>query len=222
VQDAAMSHPNRVAVITGASRGIGAGLAEAFAAEGLKLGLCARSIEDSSSESRLARSLDVRDRDAVDAFALEVTEKLGPIGLWINNAGILAPISMLRDVSSSEFEEHLGINVIGVVNGSRTYVNHVRKTGGPGVLVNISSGAGRHGYAGWSAYCAGKAAVDRLSECIAIEEADSNLRVHAVAPGVIDTDMQALIRKTPVEHFPMVQRLPPSRKRSWWQVLQNL
>ena len=81
-----------------------------------------------------------------------------------------------------------------------------RQHGGGGVLVNISSGAGRNPYHGWGAYCAGKAAVDRMSECLALEEADSGLRVHSVAPGIIETGMQELIRATPRERFPMVDK----------------
>lgn len=201
-----MSLADKVAVITGASRGIGKGLAGIFEREGLKLGLCARTMTSDSSEHQVRRGLDVRDPEAMDEFVDAVTSNLGPIDLWINNAGVLAPIAPLRDVESREFAEHLEINVLGVFHGSRAYVRHVRSHTHKGVLVNISSGAARHAYSGWSAYCAGKAAVDRMSECIAMEESDTGLRVHAVAPGVIDTDMQALIRGTSASDFPSVDR----------------
>ena len=201
-----MSYSGKVVVITGASRGIGAGLANEFAAAGVKLGLCARSMSSETTAARLTRTVDVRNGEAVETFAAEVAEHLGPIDLWINNAGVLSPIAPLRDIGSEDFASHIAINVHGVFHGSRAFVRQVRTSGREGVLVNISSGAARHAYSGWSAYCASKAAVDRLSECIALEEADTALRVYSVAPGVIDTDMQALIRSTSADDFPMVDR----------------
>jgi benzil reductase ((S)-benzoin forming) len=194
-------------VITGASRGLGAGLAEAFRERGLRLGLCARSAPVlAESADVVARRLDVRDPAAVAAFAGEVEARFGAIDLWINNAGLLAPIDPLRDVAADAARAHLEVNVVGVLLGTQAFVRHLRRRGGEGVLVNISSGAARKPYAGWSVYCAAKAAVDRMTECVALEEAASGLRAYALAPGVIDTDMQALIRATPAARFPDVAR----------------
>jgi NAD(P)-dependent dehydrogenase (short-subunit alcohol dehydrogenase family) len=193
----------RTVVVTGASRGLGAGLAEAFAGHGLRLGLCARAAPClPDGPGVVAARLDVRDADAVERFAAEVEARLGGIDLWVNNAGVLEPIAPLREVDPAVAREHLEVNVLGVLHGSAAYVRHLRRRGGKGVLVNVSSGAARTPYAGWSVYCAAKAAVDRMTECIALEEADQGLRAYAVAPGVIDTGMQARIRATPVERFP--------------------
>jgi benzil reductase ((S)-benzoin forming) len=203
----------RCAVITGASRGLGAGLAQAFHARGLRLGLCARSTPVLADASDVvAERLDVRDAAAVGAFGEKVTAHFGAIDLWINNAGLLEPIAPLRDVAVDAARLHLEVNVLGVLHGTQAFVRHVRQRGGEGVLVNISSGAASKPYAGWSLYCAGKAAVERLTECVALEEAAHGLRAHAVAPGVIDTDMQALIRATPAERFPDAPRFR-ARKR---------
>ncbi len=197
----------KVAVVTGASRGLGAGLAQRFADRGLRLGLCARTASAlAPSAEILTERVDVVDADAVRRFADAVVQRFGRIDLWINNAGILEPIAPLRDVSSAEFETHLRVNVLGVVHGTQAFVDHVRGREGEGVLINVSSGAARKPYEGWSAYCASKAAVDRLTECVAAEEAASGLRAHAVAPGVIDTDMQALIRASTRESFPDLDR----------------
>ena len=160
----------------------------------------------------IGKRLDVRDPAALEAFAAAVEERFGAIDLWINNAGLLEPIEPLRDVTPEAARTHLEVNVLGVLFGSQTFVRHLRRRGGEGVLVNLSSGAARKPYAGWSLYCAGKAAVDRLTECVALEEAAHGLRAYAVAPGVIDTDMQALIRATPAERFPEVARFV-ERKR---------
>lgn len=202
-----MNYNDKVAVITGASRGIGAGMAAVFASRGIRLGLCARSLPDApAGVDCVTRSVDITDPRAVQAFADEVAETLGPIDLWINNAGVLDPIAPLRDIESVDFLRLIDINVMGVMHGSQTFIRHRRRRGGGGVLINISSGASQRGYPGWSAYCASKAAVDRFSEAIAAEEADQGLRVHAVAPGVVDTDMQSNIRSTPKERFPMVDK----------------
>ena len=137
-----MDLKGRTAVITGASRGIGAGLAEHFAARGLGLGLCSRNLPAmASSDSVIARSLDVRDAAGMQGFADEVAERFGTIDLWINNAGVLSPIAPLRDVSVEAFREHIDINLTGVFVGSQSYVRHVRSHAGGGVLLNISSGA---------------------------------------------------------------------------------
>jgi benzil reductase ((S)-benzoin forming) len=196
----------KVAVITGASRGIGAHLARDFAGRGMRLGLCARSAPVlADGEGVVAARLDVRDADAVDRFARSVEERLGRIDLWINNAGVLTPIAPLRRADVGEWDQHIQINVAGAFHGARAYVNHLRRLGAAGrggVLVNISSGAGRKPYFGWSAYCAGKAAVDMFTRCLAIEEADIDLRAHAVAPGIVDTLMQEQIRASSPDDFP--------------------
>jgi benzil reductase ((S)-benzoin forming) len=198
---------DRVAVVTGASRGLGAGLARVFGEHGLAVAGCARNAPMLGGGDRvLSRAVDVTDAVAVDGFCAEVVERFGRIDLWINNAGLLEPIGPLAELEPAAVARHMDVNINGVVYGSRAFVRHLRARQGGGVLINISSGAARSAYAGWSAYCAGKAAVDRLSECIALEEQGRGLRVHSVAPGIIDTDMQALIRDCEPERFPMVDK----------------
>ena len=203
----------RVAFVSGASRGIGAGLAERFAERGLSLVLCARTKPSLAENDRvITRSVDVRDEAAVEALAVEAEARFGGIDLWVNNAGVLDPIDPVRDVAAEAFRRHLDINLTGVFLGSRTYVRQLRRRrattepAAQGVLINLSSGASSKAYAGWGPYCAAKAAVERLTEVIALEEADAGLRAYSVAPGVVDTDMQALIRETSGDRFPDVER----------------
>jgi NAD(P)-dependent dehydrogenase (short-subunit alcohol dehydrogenase family) len=202
-----MELAGKTVVITGASRGLGAGLARDFAGRGMKLGLCARSAPVlPDGPEVVAAELDVRDGQAVERFAAGVAARLGPIDLWINNAGVLEPIRPLVDAPADEWARHIEVNVLGVARGSAAFCRHRRAVGPGGTLVNISSGAGRKGYFGWSAYCAGKAAVDRLSECLALEEAAAGTRVLSVAPGIIDTRMQEQIRASTAADFPEVER----------------
>ena len=204
----------RVAFVSGASRGIGAGLAEHFAAQGLRLVLCSRSAPAlPESDGVLARRLDVRDEEGLERLVEEVEERFGAIDLWVNNAGVLEPIDPIRDVAVEAFREHLDINLTGVFIGSRCYANHVRRRSGEGVLINLSSGAAWNAYAGWGAYCAGKAGVERLTEVIALEEAEAGLRAYSVAPGVVDTAMQEAIRATPEARFPDVERFHERKRK---------
>jgi NAD(P)-dependent dehydrogenase (short-subunit alcohol dehydrogenase family) len=196
-----------VAVVTGAGRGLGAGLAEGFAAEGMILGLCSRTRpEVPAGAVGLARSVEVTDAAAVERFAAEVVEAFGRIDLWINNAGVLIPIGPLADADPSAVRANVEVNVLGVAYGTRSFARHVRTRAGGGVLVNVSSGAAVKPYEGWAAYCASKAAVEMLTEVVAREERDWGLRAFALAPGAVDTDMQAVIRATSEEQFPSVER----------------
>jgi len=210
----------RVAVITGASRGLGAGLAAHFAQAGLHLGLCARHRPDLVAKTRprahdgrveaaeppVVAPVDVVDFDALASFADAVVERFGRIDLWINNAGVLGPIGPLSEAEPAEVARHVAVNVTGVLHGTMIFAGHVRRRAGGGVLVNISSGAGARPYSGWAAYCGSKAAVDRLTEAVALEEGGNGLRAYAVSPGLIDTDMQAAIRATDASRFPEVER----------------
>ena len=216
-------YAGKTVVVTGASSGLGAGLASEFASHGLQLGLCSRRppvLE--SSANVVAVQLDVTDGPAVDRFAAQVVQTFGTIDLWINNAGILEPIKPLRDIGSVEYRQHIDVNVMGVFHGSRAYARHVRDRDGGGVLVNISSGAARSGYAGWSAYCASKAAVDLMTECVALEEQDAGLRAFAVAPGVIDTAMQEKIRACTSDVFPTVDKFHQLKRDNAFSTPQDV
>src|SRR5690606_5769203 len=122
----------RVVVVTGASRGLGAGLAEAFGGAGARLGPCARGPGPAEGPDLVYARVDVTDEDAVERFADDVEGRLGPIDLWINNAGVLAPIAPLVDLDGAELRRHLEINVVGVWAGTRAFVRRRRRHGGGG------------------------------------------------------------------------------------------
>jgi NAD(P)-dependent dehydrogenase (short-subunit alcohol dehydrogenase family) len=187
----------RTVVVTGASRGLGAGMAEWFHDHGAGIGVCARTQPQLRGRRVVSSGVDVTNAAHIAAFTSDVGSELGPIDLWINNAGILDPIAPVRDLDWSDLEAHLRVNLGGVLNGTRAYLTHLAATGRRGALVNISSGLAQRSRAGTGAYAAGKAAVDRLTETIAAEEADLLRIALAVAPGVVETAMQKTIRNQP-------------------------
>lgn len=189
-----MTVQGKVIVITGASAGLGAGMARWFGEQGASLGLCARRVPVASHQKTVARSADVTDLESLLGFAEAVGEVLGPIDLWINNAAVVGPIVPQRDLDVSVLQEHLFVNLGGVLNGTRAYLAHLESSRHRGNLVNITSGLGQRGMAGVSAYSAAKAGVDRLTETVALEETALLERVLAVSPGVIETDMQRTLR----------------------------
>jgi NAD(P)-dependent dehydrogenase (short-subunit alcohol dehydrogenase family) len=196
----------KTAVITGASRGIGAGLAQACVGHGMNVAICARTTPKLNGDKVLSATCDVANEHDVKRFAQAALERFGSIDLWVNNAGVLEPMKPIRDYESEELLHHMGINFMGVFHGSREFARHVRSRPGEGVLINISSGAAVHAYAGWGAYCAGKAAVDRLTEVLQLEEAEAGMHAFAIAPGIIDTRMQEQIRASSPELFPDIDK----------------
>lgn len=193
----------RTAIITGASGGIGAGVAERLAEHGAHLALCARTEPTLPTGAHgTTASVDVTDAGAVSDWVDTAAAALGPIDLCIANAGILGPLGPLRDDDPDDVAATFRTNVEGVAHTAAAYARHVRSRPAGGVFLAISSGAGRNPTAGWAPYAASKAAVDALCLAVAEEEADAGLRVLAVAPGVVDTGMQEAIRASTPDAFP--------------------
>lgn len=208
-----------VIVITGASRGLGAALAEHLGRRGASLGLCARTrppIPEGVEPGHVVTdAVDVADAHAVEEFTDRVVEGFGPIDLWVNNAGLIDPIAPARDADPAVVRDTLLVNVAGVMTGTAAFARRAR-TWPPArrALVNISSGAATSVYPGWSTYGPTKAAVDHYSRHLAVEEPD--LIVHAVAPGVVDTAMQERIRESDAADFPAIDRFREMHRTGSW------
>lgn len=192
----------KVAMITGASRGLGRAVALAYAQEGANLAICARdgaALAAVAAELRLggARVIAVR----ADASALHDVERLvsltlqeyGRIDVLVNNASIFgpSPTPMLLDYPAEDFAEVLKVNTVGPFLVTRQVLAAMLQRGA-GSVINVTSEAGAVGYAGWGAYGVSKFALEGLTETWAAEVAETGVRVNMVDPGEMDTVMHAL------------------------------
>ena len=203
----------RVALVTGASRGIGAATARALAAAGASVALLAR---DDALAGKIAGEIaaaggqaasfacDVADYGAVESALAEAERRLGPCDILVNNAGVIEPIAPLAESDPAAWARSISINLVGGYNAVRAVLPGLLARGG-GRIVNVSSGAAHRPLEGWSAYCAGKAGLAMLTDAITLETAANGIRVFGFSPGTIDTDMQASIRASginPVSRIP--------------------
>jgi NAD(P)-dependent dehydrogenase (short-subunit alcohol dehydrogenase family) len=195
-----MTSASRVALVTGASQGIGRVVASALAASGFRVAAAARSLDQlqelAAETGAMAVRLDVTDRPAVtDAFAL-VEAELGPIDLLVNNAGISGQSGKSWEVDGEEWRNVIEVNVLGTFLCSRA-VMPAMVARGAGRIVNVSSNAAffqiEDDFAGVinSAYMASKAAVIRFTEALAAEARPAGVQVFAISPGTVKTEMTA-------------------------------
>ncbi len=126
----------------------------------------------------------------------------------INNAGILTPVGPIDKVSPRQIEQNLTVNLVAPAILIAEFLRLTETFQGPRRIINISSGAARHAYAGWAAYCSAKAGLDMLTKSVAIEQGDASdaVKIISFAPGVVDTDMQDQIRQAGQEEFPLRHR----------------
>jgi short-subunit dehydrogenase len=187
----------RSAVVTGAASGIGLGIAETLAAEGVNV-VIADIREDAAKDvasdlsTRFAvkacgLQVDVSDREAVYRLAAASRQALGPISILVNNAGIGVLGVDLDEMQNRDVERMIGVNITGVVNGVRAFVPQLRDHGGH--IVNVSSIGGLHVMPGWryALYAATKAAVVSLSEGLRDDLAEAGVGVSVLCPGGVRT-----------------------------------
>ena len=192
----------KVALVTGASRGIGAATAIAFAKAGAKVVLAARShadIDRIANEIRtdggdaIATTCDVASYADVAAAVEAATNTFGRLDIIINNAGVIDPVAHLDQSDPAVWDRVVDINSKGVYHGMHAALQPMLQQG-QGVIVNISSGAATSPLEGWSHYCSTKAAVLMLTRCADLEYRDKGIRVVGLSPGTVATDMQVVIK----------------------------
>lgn len=219
----------QVALVTGASRGIGAATAQALTAAGAKVVLAARDLErcqdvvaDIAARGGTAHAFacDVADYRSVEDLVTGTLSVYGGLDILINNAGVIDPIALLADSEPVDWANNVTINLVGAYHVLRAVLPHFIAQE-RGVVVNVSSGAAHHPLEGWSAYCASKAALAMLTRQCALEAGGHGIRAYGFAPGTVDTRMQEKIRASglnrvslmrPEDHAPAHE---PARAMAW-------
>lgn len=204
--------------ITGASRGLGLALSKELIDENSLLVCTARSKNEELIElaKKKGCKLAFLEFDLLETSKLEelmdemisfIPEFPSSISL-INNAGVIEPIGHTEDNSPAAIEKSIAINLTAPMILTSAFIQKLKDKHVPKRVVNISSGAGRHAYTGWSSYCAGKAGLDHYSNAVALEQKKEpfGVKIVSVAPGIIDTDMQKEIRGSDEREFELVDQ----------------
>ncbi len=178
---------NRVALVTGASRGIGYAIAEQLAKDGAKVVGTSTSEEGAKKVPGTGMVLDVRNPAACDSLIEGIQKQHGDIAILVNNAGITRDNLALR-MKDAEFDEVIDTNLRAVFRLSRAVMRGMMKARW-GRIINVTSVVGASGNAGQANYAAAKAAVVGMTKSLARELGSRNITVNCVAPGFIDTDM---------------------------------
>ena len=191
----------RIAVVTGASRGIGRAVAVTLAAQGAKIIVNFRTNEDAARDTvatiagaggeALAMRFDVANAEAVDAAMKEVSSSWGGIHILVNNAGV-AVNALTLGAEDADFRRALDVNLGGTFHCTRSALRQLMRAPGGGRIINITSVVGETGSTGQGPYAAAKAGIIGLTKTWAREYASRGLTANAVSPGIIATDMTAV------------------------------
>ena len=196
-----MGSSPRTVVVTGASSGIGAACARAFAAAGDRLVLVARradrldtlaaELAEVHSTETLALTVDVRDRAAVDEQLGALPDAWRDVDVLVNSAGLAAGLMTVQDADPDDWDRMLDTNVRGVLSVTRALLPRMLERGS-GHVINIGSLAGRTAYPGGAVYSATKAALDRITSGLRMDVLGSGVRVSTVDPGLVETEFSVV------------------------------
>lgn len=195
---------NQVAIVTGASRGIGEAIAQALALEGAKIAVVSRSMQTASKVeealnqkipgSAKAYAVDVADFEAVKKIGDQIITDFGRVDILVNNAGITRDTLLMR-MSSEDWDVVLNTNLKGAFNFTHAILRPMMKARS-GRIINISSVSGIMGNAGQTNYSASKAGLIGFTKSLAREVASRGITANVVAPGFIETDMTSVLNET--------------------------
>ncbi|KAA9006170.1 SDR family oxidoreductase [Histidinibacterium aquaticum] len=212
-----MEMSDKVVLITGASRGIGAAAAHRFAKAGAKVVLLARNgerVADVAGEigqSALAVPCDVSRYWEVEAAVSAAVDTFGRLDVLIGNAGLIEPISHMHEADPEAWSQVIDVNLKGVFHGMRAALPHMLEQG-EGTIITISSGAAHGPVEGWSHYCASKSGAYMLTRMCHKEYGERGIRSLGLSPGTVQTEMQREIKASginPVSQLDWSDHIPP-------------
>ena len=192
----------KAAVVTGASKGIGAAIAKRLANDGVRVILAARGkdelqdrVKEIEGAGGTAKAIvcDVRDYKSVEKAVKECVDSYSQLDIFVNNAGTIEPIARIEDSDPEIWSRAVDVNMKGVYHGLRASFPVMKKQGG-GVIVNMSSGAATSALEGWSHYSSTKAAAAMLTRCGDKEMSGFGIRIIGLSPGTVATGMMRSIK----------------------------
>lgn len=206
-----MGLQGKIALVTGASRGLGEGAARALAREGAAVMLLAR---DGDLAQKVASEIvaaggkaealacDVSDYPSVERAVADTRQRLGGLDILVNNAGVIEPIAEIAASDPAVWARNIQINLIGAYYVVRAVLDRMLQNGG--TIINVSSGAAYRPLEGWSSYCSAKAGLAMLTRSLMLET--TGVRIFGFSPGTIDTDMQVKIRASGLSQVSQIPR----------------
>lgn len=209
----------KTAAITGGTKGIGRAITKMFLDSGANVGICSRSYTDEilaeiaggKADRAFGTKADIASLAQIDAFLDGVEQRFGRIDILVNDAGINPPANDLT-VGEDEWDAMFDINVKGCFFTCQNVLKRWVAKGQKGVIVNVSSIAGQAILPQSVAYCASKAAVTQMTRCLAKDFGKQGIRVNAVGPGSIPTDINKALYAQPGKLEALQERLPLSRQ----------
>lgn len=215
-----MKLPGKVAIVTGASRGLGRAIAEELAAAGADVACLATRAANAEGTANAVRGYGRRamalgcrvERGDEVATAFETVQAtLGPVDLLVNNAGISQPVPLLA-MTEENWDLHMDVNVKSVFLCTQAAARQMKEAGRGGGIINIGSILGQNAAPQTLGYCTSKAAVDHMTRVLAIELAKYRIRVNCIAPGYVRTDLiETLVNEGKMTYEAMEKRTPLRR-----------
>lgn len=181
----------KIALITGAARGIGKAFAEAYVKEGARVAIAdinisaAKAAADELGDAAIAVELDVTQQDSIDAGVNETVEKFDKIDILINNAALFTAAPIV-EIGRADYDRVFSVNVAGTLFTLQAVARHMIERGSGGKIINMASQAGRRGESLVAVYCATKAAVISLTQSAGLNLVKHGINVNAISPGVVD------------------------------------